>query len=234
MNSNIAKTTKGRHLVVSDIHGCSKTLKSLIENKVLLTKNDKVYFLGDYIDRGPDSSGVLDYIIGLINEGYNIIPLRGNHEQNLLDAVNDYDTETLTYYVEKICKSPDLLDNEKKVKPKYLNFLENLEFYFELDPFILVHAGINYKIENPFDDKTSMLELRAAISPGNGKTVIHGHQVTPLNTIMNAINQKSSLIPLDNGCFYTKPHKIYDYTQTGHLCCFNLDSFELILQKNIE
>jgi serine/threonine protein phosphatase 1 len=223
-----------RRLVVSDIHGCFKSLKTLIENRIALTKRDLIIFLGDYIDRGPNSSGVLDYIIGLINEGYNIFPLRGNHEQNLLDAVNEYDIDTLAHYVGKISKSPDLLDETKNVKSKYVKFMEKLEFYFELDNFIIVHAGINFKAENPYEDKVSMLELRTALPSANGKILIHGHQVTPLYEIVKAIDQRSSVLPLDNGCFYTKPHKIYDHTQTGNLCCLNLDTFELIVQRNVE
>lgn len=227
-------TKKGRRLVVSDIHGCSKTLKSLIEKKVHLTKSDKIYFLGDYIDRGPDSSGVLNYIMGLKNDGYSIFPLIGNHEQNLLNAVNEYDKETLKYYVERICKSPDLLNDQKTIKSDYLRFIEQLDFFYDLDNFILVHAGINFDTNDPFGDKISMVELRKVLPAKNGKTIIHGHQVTPLTAIIEAIEKREKIIPLDNGCFYTKPHKIYDYKQTGHLCCLNIDTFELFIQKNIE
>ena len=40
--------------IIPDIHGCAKTLKVLLENMLKVTKNDELYFLGDYIDRGPD------------------------------------------------------------------------------------------------------------------------------------------------------------------------------------
>ncbi len=56
--------------VVPDIHGCLKTLKSLLETRIELTRLDSIYFLGDYIDRGPDSKGVIDYIITLQNNNY--------------------------------------------------------------------------------------------------------------------------------------------------------------------
>ena len=49
--------------VVPDIHGCLKTLKTLLETRINLTRLDLVYFLGDYIDRGPDSKGIIDYIM---------------------------------------------------------------------------------------------------------------------------------------------------------------------------
>jgi serine/threonine protein phosphatase 1 len=237
MRLDIIKSPKGRRLVISDIHGCSKTLRVIIENRICLTPKDHLFFLGDYIDRGPDSSGVLDYVISLINQGYNIYPLRGNHEENLLNAIKEYDRETLAHFVCKINKSPDLLNENKSVKREYVDFMSKLEYYYELDDFIIVHAGINFNVENPFQDFVSMLELRKT-NPNpiilNGRRILHGHQVTPLFEIEKAVAERQPVIPLDNGCFYTKPHKIYDHNQTGNLCCLNLDTFELIVQKNIE
>ena len=66
--------------VIPDIHGYLNTLKSLIENRISLTKEDTLYFLGDYIDRGPNSKGVIDYIMSLQDQDYDIHCLRGNHE----------------------------------------------------------------------------------------------------------------------------------------------------------
>ena len=55
--------------VVPDIHGCLKTLKTLLETRINLTRLGLVYFLGDYIDRGPDSKGIIDYIMSLERNG---------------------------------------------------------------------------------------------------------------------------------------------------------------------
>jgi serine/threonine protein phosphatase 1 len=63
-----------RRLVIADIHGCAKTFKALVE-KIGLTHEDTLYLLGDYIDRGPDNCGVIDYIIHLQSNNYNIKPL---------------------------------------------------------------------------------------------------------------------------------------------------------------
>jgi serine/threonine protein phosphatase 1 len=237
MRVTLQKRNEGRCLVVSDIHGCFKTLKTLIEQRIQLSRNDYLFFLGDYIDRGPESSGVLDYVISLIEEGYHIYPLRGNHEENLLNAIKEYDRETLSHFVSKISKSPDLLDENKTVKREYIDFMSKLEYYFEFEDFIIVHAGINFHSENPFQDFISMLELRRTnpnLTILNGRHIVHGHQVTPLFEIEKAVAERQPVIPLDNGCFYTKPHKIYDYRQIGNLCCLNLDSFELIVQKNVD
>ena len=72
---------------ISDIHGCSETFNALLE-KIGLNKSDELYLLGDYIDRGPDSRGVIDTILRLQEEGYQIHCLRGNHEQMLEDQLH--------------------------------------------------------------------------------------------------------------------------------------------------
>lgn len=70
-----------RRLVIPDVHGCPKTLASFIDT-IRLQKSDYLFFLGDYIDKGSDSKGVLDIIIDLKKQGFNVFPLRGNHEDD--------------------------------------------------------------------------------------------------------------------------------------------------------
>jgi serine/threonine protein phosphatase 1 len=67
---------------IGDIHGCLDALKNLIA-QLPLKDGDEVVFLGDYIDRGPDSKGVLDFVCQ--NQKPNWHFLRGNHEQMLLE-----------------------------------------------------------------------------------------------------------------------------------------------------
>ncbi len=78
-----------RIVAIGDIHGCSKTFEKLLNDKIQITKEDEIYCIGDYIDRGDDRKGVIDLILRLRNEGYNIYTLRGNHEQMMMDALND-------------------------------------------------------------------------------------------------------------------------------------------------
>lgn len=77
-----------RLLAIGDIHGNLAKLKKLIE-RVHLKPDDKLVLLGDYIDRGPDSKGVVDYLIRLKNLYPQTVFLRGNHEQMLLDALSE-------------------------------------------------------------------------------------------------------------------------------------------------
>ncbi|MBN2426824.1 MAG: metallophosphoesterase [Deltaproteobacteria bacterium] len=74
-----------RLLAIGDIHGCLQTLEGLID-QVQPTKKDQVIFLGDYIDQGPSSKGVIDYLIKFGRRFPQTVFLRGNHEQMMLEA----------------------------------------------------------------------------------------------------------------------------------------------------
>ncbi len=225
-----------RRLVISDIHGCSKTLSALLD-KLQITEEDTLYFLGDYIDRGPDSSGVLDIIINMQKKFPNIIPLTGNHENQTLQAEKEYDEKSFYYYVKNLNNSKKILNKKKKLRKKYRKFMKSLPYYIELEDYFLVHAGFDFKKENPFEDISSILNIRDFKydkKQAKGKTIITGHSPTELKKIKKQIRKNKKIINLDNGCIYTKPHKIYDYKQLGKLCCLNLDTKELICQKNID
>ncbi|MEO6813790.1 MAG: metallophosphoesterase, partial [Ginsengibacter sp.] len=66
-----------RVFAIGDIHGCIHTFKKLLLDKIKVDKSDKIYCLGDYIDRGHDSKGVIDFILQLRSEGYEIHTIRG-------------------------------------------------------------------------------------------------------------------------------------------------------------
>src|SRR5665647_1311876 len=70
-----------RTWVIPDVHGCLLTLRMLVEDLIELRKDDSLIFLGDIIDRGPSSKGVIDYIIKLKDGGINVKVLKGNHEE---------------------------------------------------------------------------------------------------------------------------------------------------------
>lgn len=227
-----------RQLVIGDIHGCSKTLKELI-NKIGLSKTDKLIFVGDYIDRGVDSGGVIDFILDLKSNGYSIVTLRGNHEENLIYAYHHYNPKMFRKFVGSINKSWNLLNDDGILKAKYLGFVNSLPYYYDLGDYLIVHAGLNFKNEDPLADKVAMLEIRrfaknADITRIGNRRIIHGHQPTILPEIEEAIRERLDVIPLDNGCVYTKPHRVLDYRQLGHLCCLDIRNDTLITQKNVD
>ncbi|MDA3866883.1 MAG: metallophosphoesterase [Salinivirgaceae bacterium] len=215
--------------VIADIHGCAKTVKKLVEEVVVPSKSDQLFLLGDYIDRGPASGEVIDYILYLIEQGYAVYPLHGNHEENMLDDIKEYGKESLEMMVRKITKCPDLLDECGSLKERYVNFMQSLPYYYEMDDCFLVHAGFDFKKPEPFQDYSAMIQFYIDnesydTSVLNEKRMIHGHRITEIDYIEKLVNEKSQIISLDNGCAYRKKHKIYDYTKLGNLCCLELNS----------
>ena len=147
--------------VIPDIHGCLKTLKYLIENRINLSKDDSLYFLGDYIDRGKDSKGVIDYIISLQDSGYKIHCIRGNHEDYCIKAWEaDQKRFLFRSKIEKEWRKNGAnrtLQSFDAKRPRdinkfYIDWMKNTEYYIELDNCILVHAGFNFKIEKLLND----------------------------------------------------------------------------------
>ena len=224
----VLKNTEVRRLVIPDIHGCYTTLLSLL-SKVQFTKEDQIYFLGDYVNRGSKNKEVLDLLIDLKVQGYNLFLLRGNHEQMLLDADTQYHNSRFIF--PGIRKPLDLYDKDNKLICKYFDFFTGLPYYHELDHFLLVHAGFNTKIDDPFKDKSSMVWIDNFVYDSvklKGKQVIHGHTSIGLDLILNYISNKSMIIPLDNGI-----NEAVSETK-GNLLCLDIDKMELTIQKNIE
>ena len=227
----VHKPTQGQRWVVSDVHANLQTLQYLVEEKLKLTMEDQLFLLGDYLNRGPDSKGVIDYIIDLQDDEYQVFPLRGNHEQMLLDShekSKNYTPEDLR--LPSIQRGRGLKDAKRQLYPKYLSFLGSLPYYYELEDFFLVHAGFDFELADPLDGWDAMLwvrEFAVGYNPDKirNKRIIYGHTTTPLTAIKKAVDSRAMVIPLDNGCY---KHSLEEY---GNLCAFNIDTWELICQK---
>jgi serine/threonine protein phosphatase 1 len=74
----------GRTIAIGDIHGCAAALRAVIA-AIKPTAEDTLVTLGDYVDRGPDSRGVIDEML-LLEKRCHVLPLLGNHEVMMLDA----------------------------------------------------------------------------------------------------------------------------------------------------
>lgn len=223
-----------RKIVISDIHGCLQTFKALLY-KIMFTKNDELYLLGDYIDRGPDSKGVIDFIWKLQSEGHFVHCLRGNHEQMLLDSFNDP-------YDQQLWQDHGGLDTMKSFGAKtvddipmeYLEWIDRLAYYIEIDQYILVHAGLNFDLPDPLEGKEAMLWIRNWYDRIKkdwlgDRIIVHGHTPTPAFDVyenLQEITERSTLI-IDGGA-------VYDIPNLGYLFAFDLQSQKLYAQKNIE
>ncbi|MCJ8277615.1 MAG: serine/threonine protein phosphatase, partial [Bdellovibrionales bacterium] len=78
---------QNRIFAIGDIHGCAEELNKLI-SLLPLNSEDTLVFLGDYIDRGPNSKKVVDIILDL-KKNYNVICLKGNHEAMINEFIDD-------------------------------------------------------------------------------------------------------------------------------------------------
>lgn len=226
---------KGRRLVIPDIHGCAKTFRTLVD-KIGLTHDDHLFLLGDYIDRGEDSAGVLDFIFELQTSNFQVFPLMGNHEFNVLDTFARYNRKKFVFFVSRMNKAGNLLLEDGTVKPKYFSFFQKLHYRFELPDFHLVHAGFDCRTDQPFERYLAILEIRRQpqiLEKLKGKRVVHGHQPVYLENTLEAIAKNLPAIPLDNGAVYAlrRKHPILDVEKMGNLICLNLDNFEMTIQK---
>lgn len=226
--------------IVPDIHGHLKTLKFLIEDRIALSKSDSIYFLGDYIDRGPDSKGVIDFIMNLQNSGYDVHCIRGNHEDYCIRAwESDQNCFLFRSKIEKDWRKNGALrtlqsfgvKRPREIEQRYIDWMKQTEYYVELDDYILVHAGFNFKIKNPLEDVISMMwvrDFKVNKEKVNGKRVVHGHVPVEMSLIDLFCNNNYDFLSLDNGVYYKNKDGF------GNLLAFNINTKEIIIQPNID
>ncbi|MCX7909814.1 MAG: serine/threonine protein phosphatase [Ignavibacteria bacterium] len=219
-----------RRIVVGDVHGCFFTLKKLLLEVVQIGESDKIYFLGDLIDRGPRVKQTLDFVIDLWEKG-KAVAIRGNHEDMLLQSISDpialvnweYNGCQTTLYGFNV-KHP------KDIPVNYIHFFESMPFYVELEKYVLVHGDLDFNSPDPFENKYYMVwgRSRKVVPEKIGmRKLIVGHTPTPLDEIMSSINGWK--IYLDGGCVYAyNPFK----SNLGYLCAFDIDSETLFYVFN--
>lgn len=203
-----------RVIAVGDVHGCNKTLQSMLFYRIKLRKTDTVVLIGDLLDRGPDSKGVLDSIMDLQRQGYaSVRCLLGNHEDMLLQAIRTGDEYDLQFWQEN--GGDEALDSfgvklPQQIPDEYISFLKGLKLYYQTTTHIFVHAGLDFSLDKPLSVKgrDSMLwERRVKVEPDKigGRKLVTGHTIVTLDQIAESLG--SNLIKLDNGCFMGKRFK---------------------------
>jgi serine/threonine protein phosphatase 1 len=172
-----------RVLAIGDIHGCLGTLDDLL-NWVAPTRDDLVIALGDYVDRGPDTRGVLNRLIELKKQ-LNLICLRGNHELMMVEAFHGSNAEKKMWLgvgglqtLGSYGRSPGRTGTLEDVPPEHWQFLENeLVDYYESERFIFVHATVacDLPMQEQINDALFWEFLPASMRHYSQKTVICGH-----------------------------------------------------------
>ena len=187
-----------RLLAFGDIHGCRSALQALLA-QVALRETDQLVFLGDYIDRGPDSAGVIDELLALQARFPHSVFLRGNHEQMLIDVLAG---ENLTTFLfnggDKTIASYEARGGWPPPR-KHRRFLESLPAIYRAEGFVFVHAGLRPGTPLADQDPDDLLWIRQEFLDSSddwGEIVVFGHtpREEPLLT--------AARIGLDTGCVY--------------------------------
>jgi len=192
-----------RIFAVGDIHGCLDKLIELMDTVDIDPDKDTLVFIGDYIDRGTESKGVIDYLVELAGRNGRVVFLKGNHEQMLEFYLNETDKlwflanggqETLDSYLRE-----DTPAGASLIPRAHLDFFENLRPCYETEAYIFVHAGLKANIPFAKQDEWDMLWIRDDFIFSDfdfGKVVVFGH--TPFYEPMVLDNK----IGIDTGAVY--------------------------------
>ncbi|QDV54692.1 metallophosphoesterase family protein [Rosistilla oblonga] len=209
----------GRTIAFGDIHGCSRALRTLIEN-IAPTPEDTLVFLGDYVDRGSDSRGVVDQLIEL-QQRCNLVPLLGNHEIMFLGVVCGGMEDKIWLACGGNATLASYGGALHHIPTRHIDFLKTCRSYWENDRNICVHAS--YLPEQPMDrlgEQHLFWEHLPPVAPlphHSGKRVLVGH--TPQANL--EVLDLGHLVCIDTYCF-----------GGGWLTAFDLDTAE-VWQANL-
>lgn len=218
---------------ISDIHGCAETLRFLVEQHLRLSHHDELFVLGDFIDRGPDSAGVVRYLMRLQLAGYKLTVLRGNHEQLLLDALKG-DHRVRNRWLAaggEVALQSWRVTTVANIPHTHIHFLQNTRFYAETPGYVLFHAGLDFSLSNPLQGLHAMIwerldrtEWGQKINHNwlNNRVLVHGHTPLSRTAIEQGVAELKRLpvLNIDAGCVYPREG-------LGNLCALNLDTRQL-------
>jgi serine/threonine protein phosphatase 1 len=169
-----------RTLAIGDIHGCYDALLRLAD-AVDLQPEDRLITLGDYVDRGPNSREVVDWLIDFQQNGQ-LIPLIGNHE--LMMIASHYDTEQRSYW--RVVGGAETLESYHPADPdralehvpeEHWRFFAQCLPWYETETHIFVHASLEPELE--LDDQPDVVlfweRFGNQLPHHSGKVMICGH-----------------------------------------------------------
>ena len=188
-----------RIIAVGDIHGCVKALDALLE-RIEPEESDMMVFLGDYIDRGPDSAAVVDRLLKLDQE-CTVIPLIGNHEVMMLTALEQ--PSEIHFWLQ--CGGQATVDSYggdlSEIPFSHVEYLRSCRLFHEIDDFFFVHA--NYLPDAPLARQphhTLLWEhLTQSVPPRHlsGKIAVVGHTPQLNGEVLNL----EHILCIDTYCY---------------------------------
>jgi len=191
-------------LAIGDVHGCSNEFAQLVQ--LLPMQNDvTLVCLGDYIDRGPDSRGVIDILLDL-EKRHRVVTLKGNHESMLLDFLDAPQSKRAGMFIFNGGSSTLASYADEKgryrIPDAHLDFLRRLRVFYETEHHFFVHAGVPEipldKVD-PVKQESILLWTRKKFLKSQyqwSKMIVHGH------TRVSEVEIRQNRINLDTACAY--------------------------------
>ncbi|MBM3927930.1 MAG: serine/threonine protein phosphatase [Sphingomonadales bacterium] len=207
-----------RVYAIGDIHGRADLLDDLLaridaDDAARTPKRRLMIFLGDLIDRGPDSAGVVDRILRMA--GPDVRVLAGNHEELMLSALDgdreatrvfaraggretilSYGVDTQTYDRADFAELTELMRTH--VPPAHVAFLQGLENLIEIGDYAFVHAGIRPGVPLAEQRTEHLRWIRSGFldhKQPHPRMIVHGH------TITDTVDERSNRIGIDTGAY---------------------------------
>ena len=192
-------TSAGRTIAIGDIHGCDTALNVLLQS-LDVTTDDTIVMLGDAIDRGPNSCGVIDRLLHLREECL-LVPILGNHEQMLLD-VRDGEMPLANWLMYGGAETLDSYDDglESEHLSEHVEFIRTWGDYHKNESHFFAHG--NYLPEVPLSrqpwERVRWESLRVAMPTKHysGRTAVLGHTSNKQGKVLNA----GHLVCVDTYC----------------------------------
>ncbi len=209
-----------RAYAVGDIHGCLDLLDTLLgrieaDAAARPPKKTWIVFLGDLVDRGPASAGVVDRLMNYRPDFATPVFLAGNHEEILLrvlggepEILKDWlkfgGAECVQSYgldpgaLRKIEPEAAAERIRAKMPPEHVAFLETFADTFRFGDYLFVHAGIRPGIDLAEQDQFDLRWIREPFlsdKEEHGLVVVHGHTISP------EVEERPNRIGLDTGAY---------------------------------
>jgi len=169
-----------RLIAIGDIHGRLRRLRGLME-QVQPTEDDTIIFLGDYVDRGPDSFEVVEFVSDFADEFPNTVTLRGNHEDFIISLfMGNMNESERKIWIDKNGGNFTLSSYRRAghALGVHQEFYMSLQHSWENEQYFFCHAGVKPGVPLDRQSKVTLLEIREPfISSAKdfGKIVVHGH-----------------------------------------------------------
>ena len=167
-----------RTIAIGDIHGCRASLEALVEYADI-AEGDTLVTLGDYVDRGPDSKGVIDFLLGL-RERRNVVNLMGNHEILMIEARSS--PKAMERWMGGGVGGRATLqsyggEDFGVVPESHWEFIEGTLPFYEIDTHFFVHANAasNVALEDQDPFMLFWEKFRRVPPHRNGKVMVCGH-----------------------------------------------------------